>query len=64
MPDVFCCNCGLAYAAYKVMLLWNNQDKADDCRENYMHTWSRVREDGLAAMFLHNDPERGEMVSA
>ena len=63
MSDIFCANCGLAYAAYRVMLLWNNVDLADECREGCDHTWSRMREDGLAEIYLNNDPECGELES-
>ena len=60
MADVFCINCAMAHAAYKVMLLWDN-DRAAQCREGFAHTWSKVRDDGLAATYRNNDPDRGEL---
>ena len=59
MLDIYCINCGLAYNAYKVMLLWNNERFAE-CREGYGHTWSRVRDDGLAESYINNNPENVE----
>ena len=61
MSGIFCINCAIAYDAYQIMHLWNNRDFAK-CREGYGHTWSKVREDGLAAIYLNNDPERGEVM--
>ena len=54
---VYIANCAMGYAAFKVILLWN---RFANCREGYAHTWSKVRDDGLAATYLNNDPERGE----
>ena len=57
---IFCINCGIAYDAYSVMLLWNNQHLAQ-CKEGYGHTWSKVRADGLAAIYRNNNPDHGEL---
>ena len=50
---IYCVECGMAYAAYKVMQDLNGDgDRAEECHEDSNHVWAKIHANGETRIIL------------